>query len=98
MDIRNFTQFVNILVSTQTVHMHPAFDKLMVCVMTYNSICVCGGKGAADRNNKAAECNRIYRDAIMASDKIKAHLFQQTTDNTITFYINDAHQIKTLVR
>jgi hypothetical protein len=61
-------------------------------------MCACGGQSNQDKNNKAAECNRIYREAIGSVDSIKANLFTQTTDNTITFFVNDAHQVKTICR
>lgn len=98
MDVKNFTQFVGLLTSTQTINKHPSFDKLMMCMMLYNSICACGGKSNKDKSNKYSECNRIYREAIGAVGNIKAHLFQQTNDNTISFYVDGIHLIKTLVR
>lgn len=98
MDVRNFTQFVNLLAASNTIKANPAFDRLMLCVMAYNSICICGGKGTAEKTSKYSECNRIYREAIGLVGSVKAHLFLQTTDNTISFYIDDIHLIKTLGR
>ncbi len=98
MEIRNFTQFVNLLASTNTIKTNPAFDKLMTCVMSYNGICVCGGKGSQEKTNKHSECNRIYREALGYVETIKANLFLQTKDNTISFYIDNSHLIKTIGR
>lgn len=98
MDIRNFTQFANLLSSKQISGSHPAFNKLIVCMMLYNSICACGGNSNADKTNKHSECNRIYRESLGAIDGIKSHLFNGCNDNTISFYINDTIHLKTLSR
>jgi hypothetical protein len=98
MDVRNFTQFSNLLASTQTIHMHPAFDRLFTCMTAYNGLCACGGSSNQEKSNKHGECNRIYREAIGALDSIKAHLFLNSADNTISFYIDDSHHIRTLFR
>lgn len=99
MEVKNFTQFVNLLTSTQSVKDHPAFDRLMICMMTYNSLCNnCGSINNQDKTSKYAECNRIYREAIGSVDLVKAKFFQTTNDSTISFYIDDAHLIKTIGR
>lgn len=98
MDIRNFTQFVAHLVTSQSVHKHPSFDKLMMCMMVYNSICICGGQGNSEKTSKHSECNRIYRECLGSIDGIKAYLFQQTSDNSINFYIDEVHLVKTIFR
>ncbi len=98
MDVRNFTQFASLLSSTQTIQFNSAFDRLVTCMQVYNSMCQCGGNSNQDKTNKHNECNRIYRESINSTDSIKSHLFQGTTDNTISFYIDDSHHIKTLVR
>lgn len=98
MDIRNFTQFVSILATTNTIKNHPSFDRLLMCMMVYNNLCACGGKSNADKANKHSECNRIYRECLGAVDGVKAHLFQTTGDNSINFYIDDVHHVKTMFR
>lgn len=98
MDIRNFTQFANLLASTQTIHLNGSFDRIFTCMMLYNSFCSCGGNTDRDRASKHSECNRIYREALGSVDGIKAHLFKNSSDNTISFYIDDVHHIKTLCR
>jgi hypothetical protein len=98
MDIRNFTQFACLLQATQTVNRHPAFDKLVNCMMVYNSICSCGGQSDKDKSTKSAECNRIYREALGNVDGIKAYFFQNTTDSTITFYVDGIYAVKTICR
>lgn len=98
MDIKNFTQFVNLLSSRKVIHLHPAFDRLTTCMMLYNTICACGGNSNQEKSNKHSECNRIYREAIGAINGIKAHLFQGCGDNTISFYVDDIHLIKTIGR
>jgi len=98
MDIKNFTQFCNLLTTKQVVHAHGSFDRLVVCMMTYNGMCACGGQSNQDKSNKHNECNRIYRESIGSVDKIKAHLFNGCPDNTISFWIDDAFLIKTICR
>lgn len=97
MTINNFTQFSDLLSRTQLVHQHPAFGRLVVCMMTYNSICNCGGTGTKQKQDKHGECNRIYRECIGLIEQYKAHLFQGCSDNTITFCI-DGNQAKTIGR
>jgi hypothetical protein len=98
MNVKNFTEFVSLLSSKQILHMHPSFDRLAVCFMVYNSMCVCGGNTDRDKSNKQHECNRIYREALGAVDSIKAYLFQGCQDNTISFYIDNIHLVKTIHR
>lgn len=98
MDVRNFTQMVNLLNMKQIIHAHPAFDRLASCFMVYNSMCACGGNTDREKSNKAAECNRIYRESLGSIDSVKAHLFQGCQDNTISFYIDNVHHIKTIGR
>jgi hypothetical protein len=98
MNIKNFTQFVNLLSATQTIHCHPSFDKLVTCMNAYSGMCACGGTSDQEKSNKHGECNRIYRESIGAVDSIKAHLFLNSTENTISFYIDDIHHVKTLFR
>jgi hypothetical protein len=98
MDIKNFTQMVNLLNVKQIIHAHPSFDRLVSCFMVYNSMCSCGGNTDQDKSNKKSECNRIYRESLGAIDSVKAHLFQGCQDNTINFYIDDIHHVKTMVR
>ena len=98
MDIRNFTQFANLLTVTQTIHTNPCFGQLVTCMQVYNSMCNCGGNSNQEKSNKQAECNRIYRSALSAIDSIKANLFQKCADNHINFYINDLDLIKSLCR
>jgi hypothetical protein len=98
MDIRNFTQFAHLLNSKQATNLHPSFNKLVMCMMLYNSMCACGGNSNADKSNKHSECNRIYRESLGTVNEIKAHLFKGCNDNTISFYIDDNHHVKTLNR
>lgn len=98
MDIKNFTQFVNLLSQKQIIHMNESFDKLATCVMLYNGMCACGGNTDRDKSNKHAECNRIYREALGGTDNIKSYLFNGCQDNTISFYIDEIHHIKTICR
>jgi hypothetical protein len=98
MEIKNFTQFANLLGTKQVVHMNPAFDKLFMCMMSYGSMCSCGGNSNQDKSNKHAECNRIYREALGSIDSIKPYLFNGCQDNTISFYVDDVYLIKTIGR
>jgi len=98
MDVRNFTQMVNLLNAKQILHTHPSFDRLATCFMVYNSLCACGGNTTRDKLNKHSECNRIYREALGAIDSIKANLFLGCQDTTISFYIDDVHHVKTIFR
>ena len=98
MDVKNFTQMAHLLSSKQVIQAHPAFDRLVLCVMLYNGMCQCGGNTDRDKSNKGAECNRIYREAIGAVDSIKAHLFMGCSENTISFYVDNVHLIKTIHR
>lgn len=98
MDIRNFTQFHALLSAKQLLHANPAFDRLGTCVMVYNGMCACGGNTNQEKQNKGLECNRIYRESLGYLDSFKAHLFQGCTNNTISFFIDDIHQVKTIVR
>jgi hypothetical protein len=61
-------------------------------------MCSCGGNSDKQKSDKHSECNRIYREALGAVESIKAHLFQNCKDNTISFYVDDIHHLKTLVR
>jgi hypothetical protein len=98
MDIRNFTQFVGLLTSTGTIQSNAAFNKLATCMMVYNSLCACGGDSDQVKKNKHSECNRIYREALGAVDSIRANLFQGSSDNTLSFYMDNAFLIKTIHR
>lgn len=98
MDIKNFTQFVNLLVLKHIVHVHPAFDKLATCLMVYNGMCACGGNTNKNKSDKSAECNRIYRESLSVVDSMKSHLFVGCADNTISFYIDNVHHVKTISR
>lgn len=98
MDVRNFTQMVNLLNMKQIIHAHPSFDRLVSCFMVYNSMCACGGNTDRDKSNKKSECNRIYRESLGAIDSVKANLFQSCQDTTISFYIDDVHHVKTIFR
>lgn len=98
MDIKNFTQFADCLIKTQSVHLHSSFNSLVMCMMVYNSLCACGGKSNQDKSNKHSECNRIYRQSLGSVDSIKAYLFQITKDNIIRFYIDDTYLVKTIIR
>jgi len=98
MDVRNFTQFATLVSSKQIIHMNVAFDRLVLCMMLYNGMCACGGNTDRDKANKHGECNRIYREALGAVDGVKAYLFQGCQDNTISFYIDEVHHIKTICR
>ncbi len=64
----------------------------------YSNMCACGGNSNTEKANKQSECNRIYREAIQSVDRIKAQLFQNCSDNTISFYIDDSHHMKTIGR
>lgn len=98
MDIKNFTQFVNLLSQKMVIHTNPAFDRLATCMMVYNSMCACGGTSNQDKTNKHSECNRIYRESINGVDSIKSHLFSSTSDNHIRFFVDEIHHIKTICR
>jgi len=98
MEIKNFTQFAGILSSNRMIHLHPSFDRLYTCMMLYNSMCNCGGNSNTEKTNKHNECNRIYKEAIGTTDSFKAYFFLNCSENTITFYVDDAHRIKTLCR
>jgi hypothetical protein len=98
MNIHNFTEMVNLLNAKQLTSSHPAFDKLMNCFMVYNSMCACGGNSDKDKSNKQSECNRIYRECLGSIESFKAHLFQGSNDNTISFFIDNVHHIKTICR
>lgn len=98
MNIKNFTQFANLLSVKQVIHLHPAFDRLVMCVMTYNSMCACGGNSNKDKANKHTECNRIYREALGCVESVKPYFFNGCTDNTISFYIDESFSIKTIGR
>ena len=98
MDIKNFTQFAHLISAKQIIHLNPAFDKLVMCMMLYNGMCSCGGNSDRDKQNKAGECNRIYRESLATVDRFKAHFFQGCVDQTISFYVDDIHHIKTICR
>lgn len=98
MDIKNFTQFVSLLINTQSIHANACFDRLVICKMSYESMCACGGTSNQDKSNKHNECNRIYRESLGFVDVLKARLFQGSSDNVIKFYVDDIHLVKTLVR
>lgn len=98
MEIRNFTQFINLLNVTGAINSHPAFLNLSTCLSVYNSMCSCGGDSSVDKTNKHGDCNRIYRESMGAVDSIKANLFQRCNDNTISFYIDDLYHLKTISR
>lgn len=89
---------VNLLSIKQVIHAHPSFDRLATCFSVYNSLCACGGSTNKEKSDKHSECNRIYRECLGAIDSVKAHLFQGCQDNTISFYIDNAHHIKTIGR
>lgn len=98
MEIKNFTQMAHLLSAKQIVHIHPAFDKLVSCMMVYNGMCSCGGNSDREKSNKGAECNRIYRESLSIVNSVKAHFFLGCSDSTISFYIDNIHLIKTIGR
>ena len=98
MDIRNFTQFINLLILKNVVNTNPAFIRLATCVNVYNSICECGGNSSKQKSDKACECNRIYRESIGAVDSIKPHLFNGCKDTSISFYMDNKSHLKTISR
>ncbi len=97
MDIRNFTQFINLLNSKNAVNLHPSFQKLSNCVSNYNSICSCGSSNK-EKQNKYNECNRIYREATIVANSIKPYLFLGCSDNTISFYMDNTYLVRTISR
>jgi hypothetical protein len=98
MTIKNFTQFVNLLSANKMIHLHPSFDRLVTCMMVYNGMCSCGGNSNREKVNKHGECNRIYKESVMSSEPFKPYFFQNCTDNSISFYLDEIHLIKTLIR
>lgn len=96
MEIRNFTQFINLLRTNNIIELHPIFNKLNHCSMIYESSCNCGSSNK-EKLNKLNECNLIYRESVGFLDMFKAHMFMNTSDSSIWFYMNDSH-IKTLSR
>jgi len=98
MDIKNFTQFANLLTTKHILNLHPAFNKLITCISVYNSMCSCGGNSNVEKTNKHSECNRIYRESLGTIESYKPHLFNECNDNMILFWIDDTYLIKTLHR
>lgn len=98
MIIRNLTQFCNFLSSKHLLDKHPLYNRLFECKMSYDHMCVCGGKSNTDKTRKYTECNRIYRESVSASaEHLKFFLLDGCSDNTISFYIDDIH-LKTITR
>jgi|ERR1041385_7121574 hypothetical protein len=86
MDIKNVTQFVNLLVERKMQPIHPSFNGVIICLEDYRRLCGSCGK-TTYRDKVYANCNEQYEHIVKhVLPGFASQFFANTNETRANFY------------
>jgi hypothetical protein len=97
MDIRNATQFSNLIQTTGLQMKDMAFQQIVFCVDQLGKMCNCWK--AEDKKKLYDNCTMIYMNAVKnVIPKFKTDILAKTDDRQISFYLDNGSLIGIVCR
>lgn len=99
MEIKNVTQFVNILIDNRMQSLHPSFNNIIVCLDDYKRLCGGCGSAVEIREKIYSNCNIQYENIVKSIlPGFTSQLFAGTNEIRANFYRDNSRFIGSLSR